>query len=266
MPQESNSNSRSSSTFSTSSRGVSPVEVRRAINPLERLRNASPAKASSSKHASTSTIIPMSHPLSQSQAQEEAEEPKYLVSSQESTKSAERRSLLHTKPAGPSFKDQEEDFDVITMSFSNTSSAARSRRHSRASSKSSTVVAPADVANPPPIPTAVPSGSGRASAATSALFDGRCSTPMPGVITSSSDTSAPLKTQFRSLPGPPLDAISVAEGTNPAVYMPTKGDGFHDPHLHRIERRIDKGKGHAPQNFHFALIASNIENAFDAMR
>ena len=78
---------------------------------------------------------------------------------------------------------------------------------------------------------------------------------------------APRKTPIRSQPGPPLDAISVAEGTNPAVYMPTTGDGYHDPHSDRLERSVDKGKGKAPQNnFPFAIIASNIENALDAMR
>lgn len=59
--------------------------------------------------------------------------------------------------------------------------------------------------------------------------------------------------------------------------MPTKGDGFHhDPHRERIEKGgSDKGKGkgkagvfprQSQQNFHFAMIASNIENAFGAMR
>lgn len=103
------------------------------------------------------------------------------------------------------------------------------------------------------------------------------------VISISPATAAPVQSYRRSraslaLPSQngnssqPLDALSVAEGVNPAVYKPTNGAGHHDPNKFRAEQpQTQKAQGVNEPAFgqslsQFDLIANNIENAFDAMR
>lgn len=94
------------------------------------------------------------------------------------------------------------------------------------------------------------------------------------IISIAPATTAPVQNYRRSraslvlIPGNSntLDALSVAEGVNPAVYKPTNGDGHHDPNKYRAETTTSTQPAFGQNLSQFDLIANNIENAFVAMR
>ncbi|KAF2174084.1 hypothetical protein M409DRAFT_48962 [Zasmidium cellare ATCC 36951] len=217
---------RRDSNANTNSRGVSPVEVRRALGPLDRVRNQSPAARSVNGNG--------------------------IVNG-------------HVKPQLPQNPNTNGTPNGQTPTKSRPQSTVGSPQPLSQAQRFAKRLSLQTRPTPSPPPSAPPPAK-------------KPDSDYEEVITISPATTAPVQSYRRSraslvlIPSQngnsshTLDALSVAEGVNPAVYKPTNGDGHHDPNKYRAE-----SNGIMPPVFgqnlsQFDLIANNIENAFVAMR